>query len=104
MEDFVMHTRPGSFFGAILLFKLLLTTCLVVVWGQFAFAADPQRSACFGDLHMHTKYSFDAFIFETRADPDDAYRFAKGKIVHPRPDLPATTQERAWSSPIWNAP
>ena len=33
---------------------------------------------------MHTRYSFDAFIFGTRTDPNDAYRFAKGEAIpHP---------------------
>ena len=33
---------------------------------------------------MHTKWSFDAFAFGTKATPDDAYEFAKGKpLRHP---------------------
>jgi len=42
------------------------------------------RNAYFGDLHVHTKYSFDSYIFGTRATPDDAYRYARGdKLIHP---------------------
>jgi len=41
----------------------------------------PTRNAYFGDLHIHTKNSFDAFIFGTRVGPDDAYRFAKGETI-----------------------
>ena len=45
---------------------------------------NPNRDAFFGDLHVHTMYSFDAFIFGTTASPDDAYRYAKGgSIKHP---------------------
>ena len=42
------------------------------------------RNAYFGDLHIHTRNSFDAFIIGTTATPDDAYRYAKGAaLVHP---------------------
>ncbi|MDE0421270.1 MAG: DUF3604 domain-containing protein [Gammaproteobacteria bacterium] len=34
-----------------------------------------------GDTHVHTALSSDAFVFGTRLTPDDAYRFAKGETV-----------------------
>ena len=43
-----------------------------------------EKNLYFGDLHVHTKHSFDAYIFGTTATPDDAYEFAKGSaIFHP---------------------
>ena len=39
------------------------------------------KVALFGDLHVHTRYSFDAFLFGTLTTPDHAYRFAKGEAV-----------------------
>ncbi len=43
-----------------------------------------ERRALFGDLHVHTQLSFDAFIFGTRSTPDSAYAFAKGEAIdHP---------------------
>ena len=40
-----------------------------------------QRNAYFGDLHVHTGYSFDGYAFGTLATPYDAYRFAKGDAI-----------------------
>ncbi|MDP7640382.1 MAG: DUF3604 domain-containing protein, partial [Candidatus Hydrogenedentes bacterium] len=46
--------------------------------------AGADRKALFGELHMHTQWSFDAYYLGTRATPDDAYEFAKGKpLQHP---------------------
>src|SRR5512141_475501 len=42
---------------------------------------NPDRNAYFGDLHVHTGLSFDAYIFNVRATPDDAYAFAKGSTI-----------------------
>ena len=36
------------------------------------------RNPYYGDLHVHTKHSFDAYIFGVTATPNDAYRYAKG--------------------------
>ncbi len=39
----------------------------------------------FGDTHLHTSYSFDAYLNKNQtADPDTAYRWAKGlPVIHP---------------------
>jgi Protein of unknown function (DUF3604) len=39
---------------------------------------DPLRQPFFGDLHVHTAYSYDAYAFDVRGTPDQAYRFARG--------------------------
>lgn len=57
-----------------------MPAALVVVDAEKA----TKRQAYFGDLHVHTDYSFDAFAFGTVATPYDAYRYAKGEsIKHP---------------------
>ncbi len=42
---------------------------------------EPLRQAYFGDLHVHTAYSFDAYAWETRNDPAQAYLFARGEAL-----------------------
>ena len=39
------------------------------------------RDLYFGDMHVHTNYSFDAYIGGVVADPGLAYDFAKGKPI-----------------------
>ena len=47
-------------------------------------APNPNRNAYFGDLHVHTENSFDAYSFGTLSTPDDAYRYAQGEAIpHP---------------------
>ena len=40
---------------------------------------NPLKNAYFGDLHLHTGYSMDAFAFGTRTTPEDSYKYAHGR-------------------------
>ncbi len=40
---------------------------------------DPQRNLYWGDLHVHTALSFDAYVFDIRTRPEGSYRFAQGE-------------------------
>ncbi|MEE2777243.1 MAG: DUF3604 domain-containing protein [Acidobacteriota bacterium] len=48
---------------------------------EMASEPDELRRVFFGDLHVHTALSIDAFITNTRTLPDDAYRYAKGEEI-----------------------
>ncbi|MDE0759884.1 MAG: DUF3604 domain-containing protein, partial [Pseudomonadales bacterium] len=66
----------------------LLVTLVFLLQDAYAFERTEQRQPCadyqldrkplFGDLHIHTRYSFDAYVSSLRQDPSDAYRYAKG--------------------------
>ena len=70
--------------------KLLLATsvitCSLYAFGPHAWAqGNPDRDAFFGETHVHTSWSFDAYIFgNTMTGPADAYAYAKGQTIkHP---------------------
>jgi len=46
-----------------------------------AIPVNPLKEAYFGEQHLHTAYSLDAYIGGARLTPSDAYRFAKGETV-----------------------
>lgn len=51
-----------------------------------AFAEpNPERNAYFGETHLHTSWSVDAWVIGNRlTGPDDAYKYAQGQVIkHP---------------------
>jgi hypothetical protein len=40
-----------------------------------------QKDVYFGDLHIHTSWSLDAFAFQVRVGPEDAYRYVRGGAI-----------------------
>jgi hypothetical protein len=44
-------------------------------------APNPDRNAYFGNVHVHTGYSFDAFTNGSKTKPEDAYAWAQGKEI-----------------------
>ena len=81
-----------------LIFSVLLVWLALGLVGSKSFAdknvADSSKTytrkanttqVFFGDTHLHTNYSFDAYLnLNYSADPDTAYRWAKGQpVIHP---------------------
>src|SRR5271165_2547885 len=61
---------------------IALTAAMAAAISAAGHADPAERQAYYGDLHLHTSYSFDAYVlFGAKVDPDAAYRFARGESV-----------------------
>jgi Protein of unknown function (DUF3604) len=51
----------------------------------FAQEKNPDRNAYFGEEHIHTSWSVDAWLMGNRlTGPDEAYKYAQGQTIkHP---------------------
>src|SRR5215510_546537 len=73
-----------------LLLQLAATLCAALALSSLAASAlaqekNPDRDAYFGETHVHTSWSLDAWLFGNRiTGPADAYKYFKGEpIKHP---------------------
>ncbi len=55
-----------------------------------ASSIEGEHQVYWGDLHIHTSLSSDAFTMGVRAVPDDVYRFAKGETLEHGAGYPVT--------------
>ena len=67
--------------------SILRTHCLLPLLGlllpALSGSVGAQTNLYWGDLHIHTNYSLDAFgVRNTKITPDMAYRFARGIPIH----------------------
>ena len=65
--------------------RWLASSAAALVLGVAGSAQAQERQAFFGETHVHTSWSFDAYIFGNHlTGPADAYRYAKGETIqHP---------------------
>jgi hypothetical protein len=50
-------------------------------WAGDEVSRNSLKDAFFGDLHIHTSWSLDAFAFQVRVGPEDAYQYARGGAI-----------------------
>jgi hypothetical protein len=64
---------------------MLALVAAVTITSARAQEKNPERNAYFGETHVHTSWSFDAFIFGNHiTGPADAYKYFKGETIkHP---------------------
>jgi len=61
---------------------LVFTLCgATLAIGEPSTISPPQRHVFFGELHLHTALSLDAWSYGTQLLPDDAYRFGRGQTI-----------------------
>ena len=84
-----MHSQRSSYYYGLIVSATVMVTLPAVGFAEPTIEYTEPRAACvdrntlrnayFGDLHVHTGYSMDAYSYGTDTTPDDSYRFAKGE-------------------------
>jgi hypothetical protein len=64
-----------------MLFALFILSAATTAMCGPSTTAPPQRRVFFGELHLHTALSLDAWSYGTKLLPDDAYRFGRGETI-----------------------
>ena len=67
--------------GQILLIVGAMGTLAPIAYAEGASEQAAKRRAFFGELHLHTALSLDAWGYGTKLMPQDAYKFGKGGTV-----------------------
>ena len=77
-----MEIRSGRF---LLVTFALAAAVLNVATGPASAQSNPERNAYFGETHIHTSWSVDAWVMGNRiTGPDDALKYAQGQTIkHP---------------------
>ncbi len=76
MKRLTMHIQK---FGVLALAGVACTIPSLTHAESCVTANDTTKTVYWGDLHVHTQYSLDAYAFGANATPADAYRYAKGE-------------------------
>ena len=76
-----MRNRPKTLAVALLGIGLLS----LVPAAALAQPKNPERNVYYGETHLHTSWSFDAYAFgDTQTGPEAFYQYATGKpTLHP---------------------
>ena len=82
---FVPTSRMGTHMGRGLSSALLAMALCANAAAAEKIESHPEREAYFGETHVHTSWSFDAYIFGNHiTGPAEAYKYAKGETIkHP---------------------
>ncbi len=60
---------------------LAIASTVLMPAAGYAQAPNPDNNAYFGDVHVHTGWSFDAFTNGSQTTPMDAYAWAQGRVI-----------------------